>query len=79
MPLEVVYTGIPIGIVAVFFAFTLVAQERIVNVDDHPDLVVDVTGFEWSWRFEYPDDDVTVSGTPDQPPELVLPVDTTVG
>ena len=78
MPLEVVYTGIPIGIVAVFFAFTLVAQERIVDVDDHPDLVVDVTGFEWSWRFEYPDDDVTVSGTPDQPPELVLPVDTTV-
>ena len=41
VPLEVVYTGIPIGIVAVFFAFTLVAQERIVNVDDHPDLVVD--------------------------------------
>ena len=60
------------------FAFTLVAQERIVDVDDDPDLVVDVTGFEWSWQFDYPDDGVTVTGTPEQPPELVLPVGRTV-
>jgi len=78
LPLEFVYTGVPIVIVAVFFGFTLVAQDRIVDTVDDPDLVVDVTGFQWSWQFDYADDGITVTGGPEAPPELVVPAGSTV-
>jgi cytochrome c oxidase subunit 2 len=36
---------------------------------------VNVTGFQWGWKFEYPSETVTVFGTGEvQPPELYLPV-----
>ena len=78
IPLEVVYTGVPIVIVAVFFVFTLVVQDRVVGASADPDLTVDVTGFQWSWQFDYEDEGITVTGLPDDPPELVVPVDSTV-
>ncbi len=37
-----------------------------------------VTAFRWQWQASYPDDAVTITGTPGQPPEIVLPVDTPV-
>jgi cytochrome c oxidase subunit 2 len=40
------------------------------------DLVVKVTGFRWSWAFEYPEQGITVNAV--QGRELVLPVDATV-
>ncbi len=43
------------------------------ETNDHdPDLVVNVTGLQWVWLFEYPDDDVSTVN------ELVLPVDKVV-
>lgn len=75
IPLEILYTALPIVAVAVLFGFS-VATERIVNaLDDDPAVTVEVVGFQWSWEFRYKDEDVTITGTPENPPELVLPVD----
>lgn len=35
---------------------------------------LEVTAFRWGWRFDYPDEGITVSGLVDQPAEAVLPV-----
>jgi cytochrome c oxidase subunit 2 len=74
VPLEVIYTAIPIVIVAVLFGFNVVTTERVTELET-PDLEVDVTGFQWQWQFNYVDEDVTVTGEPNVRPELVLPVD----
>lgn len=76
IPVEVLYTAVPIGIVAVLFAVSVVVQERVTEVDDDAEAVeVDVVGFQWSWEFRYRDEDVTIIGEPGEPPEMVLPVD----
>ncbi|MGH9210343.1 MAG: aa3-type cytochrome oxidase subunit II [Acidimicrobiales bacterium] len=76
VPLEVVYTLAPIVIVAVLFGFSVAAEDYVTELDDDADAVqVEVIGFQWSWEFRYPDDDVTITGEPGEPPELVLPVD----
>ncbi len=73
IPLEVTYTVVPLMIIAALFAVTFVSTQAIDEIKDDPDLVVDVTGFQWSWRFSYPDRGVEVVGTEDEIPELVLP------
>lgn len=78
IPLELIYTAIPIAIVAVLFAMTLVTDSNALTLRHRPELRVDVTGFQWQWRFEYPDRGVTVQGGPGDLPELVLPLDSVV-
>lgn len=78
IPIEVVYTVIPLLIVSVLFAYSVRTEESVNDLVPEPDVVVDVTGFQWQWRFAYPDLDVVVTGTPEGGlPELVLPVDRT--
>lgn len=78
VPVEVVYTVAPLVVVAVLFAFTVGTQQEVVSTSARPDLVVDVKGFQWQWQFHYPKEDITVTGTPGEPPTLVLPVGQTV-
>jgi cytochrome c oxidase subunit 2 len=77
LPTEIVYTLTPLLIVVGLFAGTYVSVRAIERADE-PDLVVDVTGFQWQWRFAYPDDGVVVTGTERAAPVLVLPSDSTV-
>ena len=78
IPLEIIYTVTPIVIVAVLFGFSIAAEQRITSTVAHPPLTVNVTGFQWGWKFDYPREKVTVLGTGEkQPPELYLPVDQT--
>ncbi|MEX2660002.1 MAG: cytochrome c oxidase subunit II [Acidimicrobiales bacterium] len=77
IPIEVLYTVVPLLIVAVLFGFTMVTQERVTALGD-PDVVVEVTGFQWSWQFVYPDEDVVIGSDGVEPPELVVPVGSTV-
>jgi cytochrome c oxidase subunit 2 len=74
VPLEVFYTVVPLLIVAVLFGLTLQIQDRVTRRSDTPDLGVEVTGFQWGWRFRYPAQGVTVLGDANDPPTLVLPV-----
>jgi cytochrome c oxidase subunit 2 len=76
VPAEVLYTVAPLAVVAVLFGLTLATQGAVSTgaTDGPPDLEVEVTGFTWQWQFRYPEQDVVVVGTYEDPPELVLPV-----
>jgi cytochrome c oxidase subunit 2 len=74
VPIEIVYTAIPIVIVAVIFGFNVFTENRVLRQED-PDLVVEVTGFQWQWQFDYVDENVTITGETNRRPDLVLPVD----
>jgi len=78
LPIEIAYTAAPLVVVAVLFSLAMVTQERVTERSPRPDLRVRVTGFQWQWRFDYVNEDVTVVGDLDHPPTLVLPVDRTV-
>ena len=71
--IEILYTAVPLLIVAVLFTASVVVQRRVDGVGSDPDLTVEVEGFQWQWRFRYVAQGVTVTGLPDRPPELVLP------
>lgn len=79
IPIEIVYTAIPIVIVLVLFAFTLRTERKVDALSAHPDVIVDVRGFQWQWQFVYEKEDVTVTGEQaGKRPQLVLPVGSTV-
>lgn len=78
VPIEVVYTALPVLLVAVLFALTARTQARVLALDPDPDLVVRVTAFQWQWRFDYPAEGVTVVGESRRAPEVMLPVGETV-
>lgn len=74
IPIEVFYTVVPLIIVAVLFGLTMRTQNRVTKESESPDLAVEVTGFQWGWRFRYPAQGVTITGDANTPPTLVLPV-----
>ena len=83
LPLEILYTVAPIVMVLVFFYYTVTTQNDVLEEvsaeeADHRILVV---GQQWSWTFNYLEDDaldgstnVFEGGTTAQEPTLVLPV-----
>jgi len=78
IPIEITYTVIPLVVVAVLFGFTYVTQDRVTALSPDPDVVVEVTAFQWSWRFSYPEEGVEVVSDGNTPPRLVVPVGATV-
>jgi cytochrome c oxidase subunit II len=54
LPIEILYTVLPFIMVGVLFFFTARDENYIDALPPHPDLVVNVTGFQWSWEFQYP-------------------------
>ncbi len=72
-PVEIVSVLIPLALVVVLFYFTYEKEMRVDALVPHPFATVEVTGFRWSWRFDYPGADIAVVGTPVAPPQLVLP------
>ncbi len=79
IPLEVAYTAIPLVVVLGLFAVTFVTVRAIDDTADDPDLVVEVTAFQWQWQFDYPEAGVSIiGGAGDDIPELVLPARSTV-
>jgi cytochrome c oxidase subunit II len=75
VPLEIAYTIIPLLIVAVLFVLTYRTEtfvDRVSTAADPP-VTIRVTAFQWSWRFQYDGTPVQVAGTPDRPPEAVVP------
>jgi len=73
LPIEVLYTVVPVIMVAVLFYFTAIRENDEDKYLSHPDMTVGVVGFQWSWQFIYPDDNLAVTGRPGQTPTLVLP------
>jgi cytochrome c oxidase subunit 2 len=53
MPLELVLTVTPFLIISVLFYFTVVVQEKMLHKDPNPEVVIDITAFQWNWKFGY--------------------------
>ncbi|MCK0173399.1 MULTISPECIES: cytochrome c oxidase subunit II [Mycobacteriaceae] len=53
MPLELTLTVIPFLMISVLFYFTVVVQEEMLAKEDNPEVTVDVTAFQWNWKFGY--------------------------
>ncbi len=89
MPIEALYTILPIVVISVLFYFTARDQAYLLETDEPADVHVEVVAFQWAWQFNYLDDtldnggEVQFSevGTPDPAgtadpstqPTLVLP------
>jgi cytochrome c oxidase subunit II len=58
VPIEVLYTVVPIFIVAVLFFYTARDEEILLDTASEPDNVINVVGKRWSWDFNYVNDDV---------------------
>jgi cytochrome c oxidase subunit 2 len=54
LPIEFLYTVVPFIMVGVLFYFTARDENYIDKLSPHPDVIVNVIGFRWSWQFEYP-------------------------
>jgi cytochrome c oxidase subunit 2 len=92
MPIEIFYTIVPLILVLGFFAATVREQIPIETRYPDPDVTIEVYGKQWSWDFNYLDEDVYSAGIQGQPvdsdagatidrdevPTLVLPVGKTV-
>ncbi|TCK21870.1 cytochrome c oxidase subunit 2 [Pseudonocardia endophytica] len=88
LPLELVFTAIPTIIVAVLFGFTVNVQNYVDKADPSngapPQTKVDITAFQWNWKFDYPDQiaadgrPVETVGTSSTIPILVLPTDRSI-
>ena len=92
IPIEIVYTGIPVLVVAFLFLFTVLTENNVdatvpnnarITTTGTPVLQVKVTAFQWGWRFDYPNNNVSVSGDVTNGPgglgpQMVLPVGETV-
>ena len=76
IPIEVAYTIIPFIIVAVLFYFTATKQSVITEKTTTYAHEITVKGIQWSWQFGYPEagPKAIVTGTPAQPPTLVVPL-----
>jgi cytochrome c oxidase subunit II len=53
MPLELVLTVTPFLIISVLFYFTVVVQEKMLHLAKNPEVVIDITAFQWNWKFGY--------------------------
>jgi len=78
VPLEIIYTTIPIFIVVGLFFFTKGVINDVDALSESPDLVVEVTGFQWSWQFTYPEQGIVVTGSPGVQPVMVVPIGKTI-
>ncbi len=81
LPIEMLYTLVPLVMVSVFFFFTARDSEVLTADSKNPDITVNVEAFQWSWRFTTTvqgKQTTPVTGVPvsdyTQGPQLVLPV-----
>lgn len=85
LPMEILYTIVPVLIIGVLFVFTYNTQNRVLTKVDQPDVQINVIGQKWSWTFNYMEqnnpqigDVVWDAGTIEKIPDLWLPVNKTV-
>ena len=55
MPLELIYTAAPFVIISVLFYFTVVTQNKVLDLrpQEEVGVKVDVTAYQWNWKFGY--------------------------
>lgn len=94
VPVEITYTLIPLIMVFVIFYFTVVTENEVDAVSNHPTEIIHVVGYRWGWQFTYSDGSDRAQGvvvattaeprklaqpaTSSEYPQLVLPENATV-
>lgn len=90
VPLEILYTVVPLLMVAVLFGKTVELENAMLDTSEEPDVIVNVAGKKWSWDFNYVNENVYIAGVQadglsdgskgivDTLPTMVLPVDSRV-
>lgn len=53
MPIEALYTVVPLIIVSVFFYFTARDESKLLALTPKPPHTINVVGYQWSWGFNY--------------------------
>jgi cytochrome c oxidase subunit II len=53
LPIEILYTIVPVIFVGVLFYFTARDETAIDKLSPNPDVTVEVVGFQWDWQFNY--------------------------
>ena len=54
IPLEALYTIVPLVLVAIVFGFMYSAENKVDHIAKHPAVKITVQSFQWGWRFIYP-------------------------
>ncbi|MFI7589500.1 cytochrome c oxidase subunit II [Spongisporangium articulatum] len=62
LPLEIMYTIVPLMMVGVLFFYTARDQSELLSLEKTPDLTVGVVAKQWSWDFNYVNADVYETG-----------------
>ena len=89
VPLEMIFTLVPVVMVLTLFYFTERDTRSIEEINPNPDVTIQAVAKQWSWDFNYVDEDVHepagvqsfetgVDGAEESLPVLYLPVDQTV-
>jgi cytochrome c oxidase subunit 2 len=78
VPIEIVYTAVPLIIVGVLFGLSVRVERHVTSTSDQPYSTVRVIGFQWQWQFQYEGTPVVITGVPGNVPVLMLPAERTV-
>ena len=62
VPVEMLYTIVPVFMVAVFFYYTARDEAALTDTSKKPDVTISVVAKQWSWDFNYIDSNVHESG-----------------
>ncbi|MEV8523442.1 cytochrome c oxidase subunit II [Streptomyces sp. NPDC052000] len=62
MPIEALYTVVPLIIVSVLFYFTARDESKLLELTPKPPHTINVVGYQWSWGFNYIEDVPGVKG-----------------
>ncbi|MGO1166652.1 MAG: aa3-type cytochrome oxidase subunit II [Janibacter sp.] len=62
VPLEILYTVVPMLMVGALFYYNQQAQHELIDTSKEPDQTINVVGKQWSWDFNYVDEDVHEAG-----------------
>ena len=81
LPIEILYTIVPLVMILGLFWFTARDQSELLTLKNDQQHTVNVVAYRWAWGFNYLDEDVWDAGMPvgegttNEPATLVLPVD----
>jgi cytochrome c oxidase subunit 2 len=55
VPIEILYTIVPVFMIAVLFVYTARDEAALMDVSAKPEVTVNVVGKQWNWDFNYVD------------------------
>jgi cytochrome c oxidase subunit 2 len=74
LTVEIIWWALPTLLVIGLFVLSAQVLGKVDHTVPDPQVSVKVEGFQWQWRFTYEGQNVVITGTPGNHPELVLPV-----